>query len=278
MCGVHILDFPTEILAKVFQEADVETAWSARAVCRYWYEVFEMVAYGSAQSPFANLHIGVEAICGIQSPRGELLDSHVLHGDLSLLSTKPTPTGRTHPAKWSCKKERYEYWPGGQWRAYAITDVLTDVRLRISGIPTRGEPLLFPLGTSVALTGDTIRSGLNSSTFHRLGTGPFKDFLLTIDTVEEPSCCGKRLHHKHYVKGLQAPKWQIYGLLVQFIKRERESKTYRRRHYSICHQHIHVTQVRKPTRSQSITGLPSCGPLNEWTQLPPRLDMGWVEC
>jgi len=275
MGGVHILDFPTEILAKVFQEVDVETAWNARGVCRYWYEVFEMVAYGSTNSPFTGLQIEVEAICGMKSSKGELLDSHVLHSDLSLMRTSPADT--TSMVKWSSKKKRYEYWPGGSWRNYSLVDVLTDIRLRISGIPFRDQPLLFPLGIDVGLQGNVICEGRVSSSYEQLGQGRFRDFVVNIDTVEESSRCG-RINQKHSVKGVTAPKWQFYGLLVEFIRKEREITTRRRRHFSISHQRIVFPEIRKSTRSQSIAGLPSCGQFNGWTQLPPRWEVGWIEC
>lgn len=275
------MEFPTEILAKIFQEVDVETAWMARGVCRYWYEVFEMVAYGSKESPFNDIQIGVEAICAIRSSKGDLVDSHTLYGDLSLSSTASTPITNGYTGKWSNKKKQYEYWPGGRWRGYEISDVLTDVRLRISGIPTRTEPILFPLGAEIALNEEVKRDNISETVIHQLGQGPFKDFVLNINTVEEPSRCGNRVHQKHYVKGLHIPKWQMYGLLVQFIRRERELTTRRRRHFSISHQHIHFPQppVRKQIRSQSIAGLPSCGTSNQWAlQLPPPFEMGWIEC
>jgi hypothetical protein len=279
MGSALIQEFPTEILVKIFEELDVESAWVARGVCRYWNEVFGMVEYGSVNGPFNDLQIGVETICAIRGPKGEVLDRHILHGNLSLVPSRNNLG--TQMAKWSSKKKCYEYWPGGKWRDYAVTDVLTDVRLRISGIPTRSEPLLFPLGTEIALSEAITRDGISELAFHQLGHGKFKDFVLNIDTLQEPSRCGQKMHQKHLIKGLHIPKWQMYGLLVQFIRKEKELTTRRRRHYSISHHHIHFPPppVRKQARSQSIPGLPSCaGNTNQWAQLPPRLEMGWIEC
>jgi len=45
-----ISDLSVEVLARIFEELDLDDAWTAREVCRYWYSVFAYVAYDSANS------------------------------------------------------------------------------------------------------------------------------------------------------------------------------------------------------------------------------------
>src|SRR6202021_1016154 len=117
--SASIMDFPVEIVAKVFSEMDVEDAWTARGVCRYWHEVFDLVAYGSTQSPLTGIHIGVDAVCGMTSPMGAVLDRHVIHGELEFDMTKKTTRmvgNNTGLARGVYEKKKYKYWPGGKRR------------------------------------------------------------------------------------------------------------------------------------------------------------------
>src|SRR5579862_3059781 len=119
---VNISDFPHEIVARVFEEMDLENAWTARQVCRHWRDVFEFCAYGSNSIYMRGFSVGVDIMCAIYSGKGKVLDRHVIHGQLGFDSSK----GARRVAKWSPTEEFYEVWPGGRWRKYAICDVLTD--------------------------------------------------------------------------------------------------------------------------------------------------------
>jgi F-box-like len=275
MSGVSILDFPTEILAKIFHESDVETVWNARAVCRYWRETFEMVSYGSIQSPLVGLSIGVEAICGIKSPMGELLDSHVVQGDLCMSSNKPTSFENSRVAKWSAPVERYVYWPGGKWRNFAIGEVLTDVQLRVSGLPQQDRTVTLPIGRDVSLRGRTLRRTDGGEEYSHRGEGRFQDFELAIDVIEEPSF-GK-INYKHCVKALNVPKWQIYAMLVRHTKTKRVDYNLRQRRYSMSYQNSFrsslpspVAKSQPPRRASCFAGTGvGCG----WSGLPPQWNL-----
>ena len=264
------LDIPIEIMAKVFTEMQVEDVWAARAVCRYWHSVFELVAYGSTQSPLTGIKVGVDAVCGMTSPKGELLDKHVVHGDLKLETMRKTngPGPRRH-ARWVYEKKKYQYWPGGNWKKYNLVDVITDVKLHISGLPSRTKSVSLRLGPHISIR----RANTNETT--QIGSGKFKDFTLLIDTVEEASYRGN-ISLKHYINAFIAPKRQIYALLVQHTKTQRELSERLHRHYaqSYHNSYSHVMTKQKGPIEQRLWKV--CSGTNVWMQLPPRCEP--IEC
>lgn len=266
-----VTDFPVEIMAKIFTEMQVEDAWAARAVCRYWHNVFELVSYSSTQSPLTGIKVGVEAVCGITSSKGQLLDKHVVHGELKLETWRKTNgIGPKRQAQWVHEKKKYEYWPRGDWRKYHLVEVLTDVKLHISGLPSRSRKTTLRLGSDVS-----IREG-NAPENIRVGTGKFKDFTLLIDTVEEPSYGNVAV--KHCINGFVAPKWQIYALLVHHTKSERELSERLHRHYvqSYRNSFSHVLPKAKIPGEQRVRKF--CATASVWIHLPPRWNIGTIEC
>jgi len=229
------MDFPLEIMANIFSELPAEDAWSARRVCRYWHSAFELVSYSSSASPLNNIRIGVEAICGLtSSTTGEIIDHHVVRGDLHLQRHRPM---EGNAAKWGCDKRTYEYWPGGKWRKYELGHVLTDVRLHIAGLPSQKSTVSLRLGSEVSLCGEVVgldraqETGENHiQQFVKLGNGEFSDVTLLIEKVEEPFYHG-RVCVKHCITGFLAPKWQIYALLVHHVKKQRELEERLRKQY-----------------------------------------------
>lgn len=219
---VNISDFPLEVVARVFEEMDLESVWTAREVCRHWRDVFEFCAYGSNNSYLRGISVGVDIICGIHSGKGKVLDRHVIHGHLAFDSSK----GARQVAKWSPSEQCYEVWPGGRWRKYAICDVLTDVNLRISNLPLNQPDITLNLGKDATLVGDVTQGTVNA----QLGMGLFSQFVISIDTSEEPSCKG-RSYHKHSIASLIAPSWQIYALIVHNSRVHRAEMEIIRRHY-----------------------------------------------
>lgn len=266
-----VMDFPVEIMAKVFNEMQVEDAWAARAVCRYWHNVFELVSYGSTQSPLTGIKVGVETVCGITSGKGQLLDKHVVRGDLKLeTSRKTNGIGPQRQAQWVHEKKKYEYWPRGHWRKHNLLEVLTDVKLHISGLPSRSQKTSLRLGPEVSIRQGNARESI------QLGRGKFKDFSLLIDTVEEPSYGNVAI--KHCIEGFGAPKWQIYALLVHHAKSERELSERLHRHYvqSYRNSFSHVLPKAKTPGEQR--GRKICASASVWIHLPPRWNIGAIEC
>jgi hypothetical protein len=222
---VNISDFPLELVARVFEEMDLENAWTARQVCRRWRDVFEFCAYGSNSNYLQGIILGVDIICGIHSAKGKVLDQHVIHGQLISDSSKAT----RGIARWVAVEECYEIWPGGRWRKFMIGDVLTDVKLCFSNLPSNAPDIHLQLGRDVTLTSHiTYRTEI---TQHReKAIGVFDEFVISIDTLEEPSPNG-RSYDKHSITNLYAPLWQIYALIVHNSKKYREEMDIIRRHY-----------------------------------------------
>jgi hypothetical protein len=273
-----IMDFPVEIVAKVFEELDVEGAWAARAVCRYWHQVFDLVAYGSTQSPLTGIHIGVDAACGLTSPAGAIVDRHFVHGELKFDENKKTGRvlGGTGLARWTYEKKSYEYWPGGKWRKYEIGDVLTDIRLQITGLASPVQPVPFRLGPGIGLRGKVFRSG-ESTDYNQIGEGKFQDFTLLVDTVVEPSPCGK-MYFKHSINGLIAPKWQIYALLVHHSRLQRDNIARLRRHYIQSYNNSYNYSMAKNQSTEQVLQQTCAAGEKGWAELPPRWNMVEVEC
>ena len=213
-----IQDLSVELVARIFEEIGVEDAWSARGVCRYWHSVFEYVAYGTACGSYLNgVQVSVDVVCGIVSAKGEFLDRHIVHGNLAFDSVKG---GRNSMMAVLLPKERkYEFWPGGKWRKYSISDVLKDIRVQFSGIPSMDQDFQLRLGADVALA-RTVHRRQNNTVHFDEGFGKFKDFVVSIDTLDDRSCCGKSFD-KHCITSLVAPKWQIYALFVQHCRLQR---------------------------------------------------------
>jgi len=270
------MDFPVELVAKIFYELQVEDVWSARAVCRYWHDVFELVAYGSTASPLTDIKVGVDVVCEINvgpaptAKKEQSVDRHVVHGDLALdARRKINELGPAKRARWTSERRQFEYWPRGDWRKHGFMDVLTDVKLEISGLPSsRRKSVCLPLGPHVSFAGSIIRKGQAAEPVSQSGTGKFKDFTLLVDTVEEPSYNGT-VAIKHGVNGLIAPKWQIFALLVHHVKTERELTERLHRHYLRSYHNSYKHVLAKP--KAVVESLPKrnlCAS-NVWMQLPP---------
>jgi hypothetical protein len=268
------MDFPVEIMAKVFIQLGVEDAWAARGVCRYWHDVFELVAYGSTKSPLTGIKVGVDAVCAITSPKGEILDRHIVHGDLKL---KTDGIGSRQSAQWvSEKKKKYEYWPGGNWRKYNLLDVVTDVKLHISGLPSRTRSVTLRVGREISIRGDALWQE-HATEQSQTGSGKFKDFTLLIDTVQESFYHGN-VAIKHCINGFVVPKWQIFSLLVQHVKTERELAERLHRHYvqSYHNSYSHVMVKPKIVGEQRTRKIRAAS--NVWMHVPPRWNIGAIEC
>lgn len=261
-----------EILAKVFNEMDFEDAWASRGVCRYWYDVFDLVAFGSTKSPLTSIRIGVDAVCAMTSPAGKVMDKHVIHGDLSLKpKRKINGCGNAQLAHWVNEDGRCEYWPRGQWRRHSICDVLTDVKLDISRPLSKAKSISFR--PSPPLNGLERDSGPEELAL--VGDGKFSDFMIKVMTVEESSYNGK-MCLKHCVTGLVAPKWQIYALVAHHAKAQREARERLHRHYVQSYYNSFKLVKTKPTHELRRASV--CVWEHEWTQLPLRFNIGEIEC
>jgi F-box-like len=271
------MEFPVEIITKIFCELDVEDVWSARAVCRYWHDVFELVAYASTESPLTDIKVGVDVVCEIPLT-DDCVDRHIVHGDLALdLRRKICELGPARHASWITERRGYEYWPRGDWRRHSLMDVLADVKLEISGLPSaRRKSVCLHLGPDVSVGGSIIRKGVPAEIVAQLGVGKFKDFTLIIDTVEEPSYRGS-LAIKHSITGLIAPKWQIFALLVHHAKSERELTERLHRNYLRSFHNMHKGVVGKTKGMAEQVPRNLCA-VNVWMQLPPSWNtFGTVE-
>ena len=222
---VIIADFPLELVARVFEELDLENAWTARQVCHHWRDVFEFCAYGSNSIYLRGIFVSVDVICGILSAKGKVLDQHVIHGQLKF----DPSMGVQRVAKWTAEEECYEVWPGGRWRKYTIGEVLTDVNIQLSNLPSNAPDIHLELGRNVTLTTQITRRTTVTEHVEK-AIGIFDEFVISIDTLEEPSSSG-RSYNKHSITNLFAPMWKIYALLVHNTKKYREEMEILRRHY-----------------------------------------------
>jgi hypothetical protein len=274
----RIVDFPLEIVAKVFSEMEVEDAWAARGVCRGWQAGFEMVAYGSVRSPLRGIQLGVDATSTIRmsDSDGETLDQHTVHGDLVFDSRKPQKFHGNRLASWVSEKATFEYWPGGKWRAHELKDVLTDVKVNISGLPTRTQAVSLRLGPDIGVRGKHVQ-GASVKAYDKSGHGKFRDFVLLVDAVDELACNGKR-YTKHCIRGFVAPKWQIYALLVHHIKGQRELSSRLRRHYLRsyynAYSHVMTTSKQCEARRGHMTTIKE----GQWMLWIPRVNVLEIEC
>jgi hypothetical protein len=227
-----ICELSVEVLARIFEELDLDDAWTAREVCRYWHSVFAYVAYDSANSVYLReTRVAVQVICGITTATGKVPDRHIIPGELAFEATHGTM------AKWSIQrgKKKHEFWPCGQWRKTVIGEALVDVRLEFSNlfISRREGDMTWlgeiSLGKEVTLTGYAHRDGCKTS-YSYPRDGKFKDFTVSIDTHAEVLCCRKS-YDKHCITSLVIPKWQIYALLVHHIQIQRHFYEFQCRHY-----------------------------------------------
>jgi F-box domain len=225
-----ITRFPVELVAKVFEKMEVGDVWVARGVCRYWYDVFEYVAYASRGVYLAGTRLGVDVVCGISTPKG-FQDLHVVTGELVFDSSEVD----TRIARWVCEQPEFVYWPGGNWRMYSIGSALTEVNLHFKSSSTARTHVTIPLGQDVELGGNVKCEPTDNST---VSTGKFKDFALSIEECEEQSRFGKT-YNKHNVTTITTPKWQIYALLAHHAKTEREKSENLCRHYLRSWTNIH---------------------------------------
>jgi len=234
MVGVTISNLPLELLARIFEAMDLEDAWtSAREVCRRWHDVFEFCAYSSNSIYLRRILIGVDIVCEIFSAKGEVLDRQVIHGELRFNSSKGNRTGNI--ARWTSSSNEacYQVWPGGRWRTFSISDVLTNISLRISNFSSNA-PInvhVIQLGRDVTLVGSG-NDIFYTKVIPHGDASPFSQFVVSVDTAEEPSFnCSGRSYRKHSITGFIAPTWKIYALLVHYSRINRAEREIIHRHY-----------------------------------------------
>jgi len=228
---MSISDLSVEVLARIFEELDLDDAWTAREVCRYWYSVFAYVAYDSANSVYLRqTRLSIQIVCGITTATGKVPDRHIIPGELTF---EPT---HGPMAKWTQREKiRHEFWPCGQWRKTGIGQALVDVRLEVLDLVGSPEGEIswlgeISLGKDVTLTGHAYRGdGKTSYTYAR--DGKYKEITVSIDTHAEV-LCGRKSYDKHCITSLVVPKWQIYALLVHHIQIQRQFYEFKCRHYS----------------------------------------------
>jgi hypothetical protein len=244
-----ITGFPVELVARIFEEMEVGDAWVARGVCRFWYNVFEYGAYGSRNVYLSGTRIGVDVVCSISSEKG-LQDSHVVQGDLSFANDS---SGDARMARWVCEENEYVYWPGGNWRMFAIGEVLTEVNVQFKyATSTTKTDVTVCLGQNIALSENIKRRDDDSA----VRNGKFQEFSLSIDEREEGVRSGKT-YNKHCVLEFTTPKWQMYSLLSHHAKLEREKMESRHRHYVQSWHNIYKYSSRYERRR-------SMGTASEW--------------
>jgi hypothetical protein len=271
-----IVEFPVEIVAKIFSDMDVETAWSARSVCRYWHDVFELVSYGSKESPLTGIKVGVDAVCGLTSSKGEILDQHVVNGELTFDNRKSHIVNKKHEARWERHQKKYEYWPGGRWRRYSIAETITDVKLQITGLPQRRQSVDLSLGPQVNIREPMSRRNTVTEIPERPPSNhKFQDFTLHFDTTEEATYHGNTAI-KHCITGFEAPKWQIYALLVHDAKTHREKTERLQRQYMRSYSNTH--KMPAPAKSGDPRVRHICAGMSGVSFLPPIWSFGTIEC
>jgi hypothetical protein len=230
-----IIDLSVEVLARIFEDLDLDDAWTARQVCRYWHGVFTYVAYDSANSIYLrNSRVDVDLVCGITTAKGKVPDRHIIPGELMFEATHGQMARWTHRGK-----KKHEFWPGGQWRKIAVGEAVVDVRLGFSNLSVSGSVegsersmslAKISLGKEVTVTGNAYRNG-GKTNYSFVREGKFKDFTITVDTHSETLCC-RKFYDKHCITSISMPKWQIYALLVHQIQLQRHFYEYQSRHYT----------------------------------------------
>lgn len=216
---VTIKDLSVELLARIFEGMEVEHAWIARQVCHHWYNVFEFVAFRLAHNVYlCDVEVSVQLTCGITSG-GKVIDRHTVHGHLRF----DVKRERRQIGAWTAEKKEYDVWPGGQWRMYSIGEALMDATLRFTS---------SRINIDVGIGMDA--AGFRNHLHRTRQIEKFRDFLISIDTLEEASSSGP-LHKKHSIVSLKAPIWQIYSLLVYNIKSQKEKEGLILRHYLLSH-------------------------------------------
>jgi hypothetical protein len=245
----RILDLSVELIARIFEEMEMGDAWIAREVCRDWRKIFEFVALQSTSNVhLQNVEVGIGVICRIASSKGETLDRHVVHGQLTDSSNR----GGMQQIQWIPEEKSEEVWPGGRWRKYSIGDLLTDVHLHFSNMPSNSPDLYLRLGADVSIAG-RIDCREGTTVYVEEGIGKFKDFCISINTHDEVSPHGK-FYKKHCITGLSAPLLQIYSLFVHHINSEREKAERIRRHYARSSSFVLLHEVAERQLSTGFGG------------------------
>lgn len=234
-----IWDFSVEVLARIFEEMTIEDAWTARQVCRSWYDVWGHVALRPRCPKYlADTSLSVDVLCVWRSEKGKCIDKHVISAALELETSQNTDCfdGMSSVAKWVSRgKHRFDFWPGAGWREYAISDLLTDIQVSFLQIPTVPD-FRISLGSDIGLHCHVIRKHSITEILEN-GVGCFKDFGLSIETQEEYTENGK-VHKKHRIISLVAPKWQVYALFIQHSRRQRRWEECITRHYWTSTKHL----------------------------------------
>lgn len=221
---VTIEDFPLEVVSRIFEEMDLESAWNAREVSRHWRHVFEFCAFNSHSLYLRGVGVSIDVICGIFSSKGKLLDHHIIQGQLNNLRSGPN-----NIFEWASGDNWYEnwygIWPGGKWRKYTIPEVVTDVILRFSNLPMNTADVFLRLGKHASIRCDDVVSTSQ-------GPGKFGAFVVTIKTLKEPTPLSGRSYDKHSINGLFTPMWQVYALLAHTIKKQSSKAWLLYRHFA----------------------------------------------
>jgi hypothetical protein len=214
-----INSLPVEIVSRVFKLLPLEDAWSARQVCRHWRSVFDFCASGSEKVYLKGIVVTVDIICGIRSTTGKLIDSHFIHGELSLDTSTDNPRDL---AKWSSKRRQCEYWPGGRWRRYTIKESLTEVKLMFSNCPWNTPDIVVQIDRNVDIVVGTEPKGVCEDTF-----------TLHVGRTDETLPNG-RLFENHSIVAVAVPLKKVFALLVRHTRKSRQVMEMFRRHYSFA--------------------------------------------
>ena len=217
-----ISSLPLEIVSRIFKLLTLEDAWSARQVCRHWRSVFDFCASGSEKVYLRGIVVTVDIICGIKSASGKVIDSHFIHGELSLDTSIDNPRDM---AKWSSQRRQCEYWPGGRWRRYTIKEALTAVNLMFSNCPWNTPDIVVQIDRNVDLV---------------VGSEPTKTacddaFTLHIGRAKETLPNG-RLFENHSIVAVAVPLKKVFALLVRHTRKSREVMKVFMRHYDFATQ------------------------------------------
>jgi F-box domain len=239
-------DLSVEVLSRIFEEMDLEDAWNARAVCRFWRSVFGFVAYGVAGSVYLkDSRIGLDVICKKTSAKGDGLDQHVIHGDLIFDPDKQSPSSAI--ARWTAKTKFFEFWPGGSWRKCSVGDLLTDIRMSFTKMPSTPDFILQP-GTDITIN-YSVRGPQSNVQSPQTVASVFKDFIISVDVHGRKLPNGKS-EEKHCISSFIAPKWQIYALLARHSKVRREWIERVDHHYLRTTCYLHKTIPAQSTNEE----------------------------
>jgi F-box-like len=228
-----------EIVSRIFKLLPLEDAWSARQVCRHWRGVFDFCASGSEKVYLRGIVVTVDIICGIRSATGKVIDSHFIHGELSLDTSTDNPRDM---AKWSSKRRQCEYWPGGRWRRYTIKEALTAVKLMFSNCPWNTPDIVIQIDRNVEIIVDSDPRG-----------GCDDTFTLLIGRANETLPNG-RLFENHSIVAVAVPIKKLFPLLVRHTRKSRQVMELFRRHYNFASRRGYTEPEPEPGGQEKFQG------------------------